>query len=357
MKRLDSDPEKFDALELYSRVSSDHGYKIGVDGDQNDFVERVAKSLKNALNSPTMIYGKRTEAMFAHVAGAMGACKLIKQEDSGASFVSADDVAVPDYRIVTKSDQIFLVEVKNFRMRSLSQRYTMKKPYLVKLQCYADMNKVPLKFAIYFSGVNQWILLSPSSFIDGDKTVYIDFAHAMARNEMAVLGDRMICTLPPLIMSFEGDIEDERSKVDADGQALFTIKQINMTCDGNSIDNDIEQRIAFYLMRYGSWVSDGIPAEVVDGKLKSFRFVFAPEQEGEPDDQPFHSLGTLSSMISSAFHELTVENDGVVSMDVRYDPAFFNLQIPEGYKGSSLPLWQLVLQPNMEFGPQSAVMD
>jgi len=350
LKRLNRDPEKFDALELYSKVSSDRGYKIGVDGDQRDFVEHVAKSLKNALDSPTMIHGKRTEAMFAHVAGALGNCDLIKQEDSGASFVTSEGVAVPDYKIVTKSGKILLVEVKNFRMRSLSGHYTMKKPYLAKLQRYADMNKVPLKFAIYFSGVNQWTLLSPSSFIDAGKTVHIDLPHAMARNEMAVLGDRMICTLPPLNMTFEGDTGDEGSKVDADGQALFTIKKINMTCDGNPIGNDIEQRIAFYLMRYGSWSSGGVPAEVVDGKLKSFQFSFSPELDDEPYDQPFHSLGTLSSMVSCAFQELTVEDNGVVSMDVRYDPVFFNLQIPENYKGSSLPLWQFVLKPNMEFG-------
>lgn len=94
-------------------------------------------------------------------------------------------------------------------------------------------------------------------------------------------------------------------------------------------------------MRYGSWISDGTPAEVVDGKLKSFQFSFNPEIEGEPDDQTFHSPGTLSSMISSAFRELTVENDGVVSMDVRYDPAFFNLQIPENYKCHCIPINQI----------------
>ena len=54
-------------------------------------------------------------------------------------------------------------------------------------------------------------------------------------------------------------------------------------------------------------------------------------------------------MVSSAFQELTVEDDGVVSMDVRYDPVFFNLQIPKKYNGQSLPLWQLVLEPNLDF--------
>ena len=346
---MKSDPEKFDPLELYAKVSSAQGYKIGIDGDVDDFVERVAKSLKSALESPTMIHGKRTEAMFAHVAGGLGRCDLIKQEDSGASFVSPDAVAISDYRIVTKAGDSILVEVKNFRMDSFNRFYTMQKQYLAKLQRYADMNKVPLKFAIYFSGVNQWMLLSPSSFIDAGRTVQIDFAHAIARNEMAMLGDRMICTIPPLTMTFEGDIEDERSKVDTDGNALFTIRQIRMTCGGNPIDNDVEQRIAFYLMRHGSWGSDGVPAVVVDGKLKSFQFSFDPVEEGEPSDQSFRSVGTMSSMVSSAFQEMTVEENGVVSMDVGHDPSVFQLQIPEKYKGRSLPLWQFVLQPNMDF--------
>jgi len=55
--------------------------------------------------------------------------------------VSSDAIAVPDYKIVTKSGQILLVEVKNFRMRSLIQHYTMEKPYLAKLQRYADLNQ------------------------------------------------------------------------------------------------------------------------------------------------------------------------------------------------------------------------
>lgn len=34
---------------------------------------------------------------------------------------------------------------------------------------------------------------------------------------------------------------------------------------------------------------------------------------------------------------------------VKYDPAFFELKIPHGYKGADLPLWQFAIQPNPEF--------
>lgn len=349
MKKLNRDPERFDVLELYSTVSPVRGYQIGVEADLQDFHERMQRSLKTALDNPALLHGKRVESMFAYVVGALGQCDMIKQEDSGALFVNNNEITVPDYRIVTKTGETMLVEVKNFRMRSFNQRFTMKKLYLSKLQKYADMNNVVLKFAIYFSGINHWILLSPASFVEDGKLVFINFPLAIARNEMAVLGDRMINTLSPLVIKFIGDITDERSRLDADGKALFTIRQIEMTCNGKRIDDDVEKQIAFYLMRYGSWVADGIPASIIDGKLKSFQFSFSPEHPSELEEQPFDSLGNLSSMVSSAFRELTVTEKGVVSLDVRYDPAFFELNIPIDYKGDALPLWQFILKPNMEF--------
>lgn len=74
----------------------------------------------------------------------------------------------------------------------------------------------------------------------------------------------------------------------------------------------------------------------------------APHEE-EANDQPFRMLGDLSSMVSTAYRELTVSDDGVFSQDVKYDPAFFELKIPHGYKGADLPLWQFATQPNPEF--------
>lgn len=285
--------------------------------------------------------------MFAHVLGAIGGCKYIKQEDGGAVFASTDDFEIPDYRVVTNEGQLLLIEVKNFHMKGLRSRFYLQRAYLAKLIAYAEMNHTRLKLAIYFSRINKWIVLSPQAFLDDGRRVYIDLPHGLARNEFSLLGDRMIATLPPLSIEFTGDTDDERAVVQPDGTAVFTIRQVQLKCAGMVIANDEEARIALYLMRYGCWTESATPATIVDGRLISFAFVSAPAEE-EANDQPFRMLGDLSSMVSTAYRELTVGDDGVFSLDVQYDPAFFELKIPRGYKGEGLPLWQFAIQPNPE---------
>lgn len=348
MKRLPRAPEKFDALELYSAISREQGYKIGVGDDLESFQQRIGAALKATLQNPNILHGKRVEAMFAYVLGALGRCKYVKQEDGGAVFASTEEFEIPDYRVVTNEGELLLIEVKNFHMKELDSRFLLQRSYLRKLSAYAEMNRARLKVAIYLSRVNKWILLSPESFLEDGRRVYIDLPHGMARNEMTTLGDRTIATLPPLSIEFSGDPDDERAIVQPDGTAVFTIRQVQMKCAGKIITREEEQRIAFYLIRYGRWSKNEAPATLVDGRLKSFAFVSAPDEE-PMDGQPFHMLGDLSSMISSAFRELTEGDDGVSSLDVKYDPTFFELRIPEGYKGDALPLWQFVIQPNPDF--------
>jgi Holliday junction resolvase len=348
MKRLPRAPEKFDALELYSAVSRQQGYRIGMGDDLVDFQQRIGAALKASLQNPNVLHGKRVEAMFAHVLGALGGCKYIKQEDGGAVFSSTDEFEIPDYRVVTNEDQLLLIEVKNFHMKDLTSRFYLQRAYLAKLAAYAEMNHAGLRVAIYFSRINKWILLSTESFLTEGRRAYIDFPHGMARNELSLLGDRMIATLPPLSIEFTGDPHDERAIVQPDGTAVFTIRHVQMKCADRVIANEDEQRIAFYLMRYGRWTESEAPATIVDGRLVSLAFVSAPD-EGEANDQPFRMLGDLSSMVSTAYRELTVGDNGVFSLDVKYDPTFFELKIPDGYKGDALPLWQFAIQANPDF--------
>ena len=348
MKRLPRAPEKFDALELYSAVARQQGYRIGMGDDLVDFQQRIGAALKATLQNPNVLHGKRVEAMFAHVLGALGGCKYIKQEDGGAVFASTDDFEIPDYRVVTNEGQLLLIEVKNFHMKNLRSRFNLQRAYLAKLTTYAEMNHARLKVAIYFSRINKWILLSPESFIVDGRWAYIDLPHGMARNEFSLLGDRVIATLPPLSIEFTGDPNDDRAIVQPDGTAVFTIRQVQMKCAGKVIKDLEEQRIAFYLMRYGGWMDSEAPATIVDGRLLSLAFVSAPDED-EANDQPFRMLGDLSSMVSTAYRELTVGDGGVISLDVKYDPAFFDLKIPDAYKGADLPLWQFAIQPNPEF--------
>ena len=352
MKRLRTSPEIFDLVELFTSVSRQQGYRIDVPSDVTAFKSEMDASLAKALGDAKLLHGKRVEAMFGHVAGALGRCHFIKQEDSGAVYVDrqSDDLEIPDWSIVTNDGQRLLVEVKNFHMRDFKHKFKQTRAYLRGLQKYADMQGAELKIAIYFSRVNFWTLLSPEAFFVDGRHVWIDFPHAMARNEMALLGDRTISTLPPLELEFKGDDRDGGALIGDEGTVVATIRAVEMRCAKQLITDPLEQRIAFYLMRFGRWVTD-VPAKVVSGRLVSWSFRCLPEEGDEFENaQEFRSVGTLSSMVSNAFREFTVNDDAaIIALDVNHDPDIFNLRIPEGYKGEALPLWQFVLQPNFDF--------
>jgi len=352
MKRFPCNPGKFDLIELFTAVSLQRGYRIDVPSDVQAFKSELDASLAEALGDPKLLHGKRVESMFGHVAGALGQCRLIKQEDGGAVFADpgGENLAIPDWSIVTKDGQRLLVEVKNFHMKYFTSKFKRRHAYLRKLEEYAKLNAAELKIAIYFSRVNIWTLLSPQAFFVEGRHIWTDFAYAMARNEMALLGDRTINTRPPLTLEFTGDDADGGALIGTDGNVVATIRAITMRCAGRDIVDPQEQRIAFYLMRFGRWIMEA-PAKVIDGRLVSWSFTCVPEDGSEEENaEEFRSLGTLSSMVSKAFRELTVDDEaGIIALDVNYDPDMFRIQIPEGYRGESLPLWQFILQPNFDF--------
>lgn len=344
MKRKKRNPEKFDPVELFTAIGRDLGYTLDTDGDIGDFLDRVGKSLKASISNPAMLHGKRVEAMFAHVAGALGRCRLIKQEDAGAVFVNGDDLEIPDYRLVLTDGTALLIEVKNFRPKDYREDFTIDADYLSKLEAYAALNGLPLKLAVYFPNPNVWVLLSKEAFTTDHDVLRINFVEAIARNEMALLGDRMIATLHDLRIDFLGD-PAECSVPYTNGEVRFTIRDIRISCRGEEVTDAPGKTIAFYLMRYGEWIEQENTALMQDGKVVGIRFVYAPMEPVE--EQAPQIAGTLSNMVSNAYKELTVRSGAVVALDVKHDPDVFSLGIPEGYKGS-LPLWQFILQPNYD---------
>ena len=78
MKRKKRNPERFDPIELFTAIGRDLGYTLDTEG-RRDFLGTWGLSEGIDLD-PSMLHGKRAEAMFAHVAGAMGRCRLIKRK-------------------------------------------------------------------------------------------------------------------------------------------------------------------------------------------------------------------------------------------------------------------------------------
>jgi len=347
MKRMKRNPAKFDAIELYTAVGRDLGYKLNAEGDLQSFLDTVKSSLQASQTNPLLLHGKRVEALFAHVAGALGKCRLIKQEDAGAVFVTSGNLIVPDYRLVLSDGMAMMVEVKNFHMKSFDRVFSVPVKTMQGLEQYADLNGLPLKIAVYFSVPNMWVLLPKSAFTRLGKHFTVTFAHAMALNEMALLGDRTIATLPRLSVEFR-TTPDLAMQPDENSEVVFTIKSMRFECGHAEILGDDAREIAFYLMRYGRWPADASEVVFEEGKVAALRFVFKPEQTHE--NQDCETIGCLSQMVSSAYRELTVDDRGIVSLDVRLDPEAFTLQIPADFRNNTLPLWQFILQPNPNFG-------
>ena len=251
MKRLSRNNEKFDTLELSSAMARQHGYRLDDTQSTNDFIRQVRKSLEDSQGNPITIYGKRIEGLFAYVAGALGKAAIIKQEDAGEVFYASEEILPPDYRVTLKNGQQFLVEVKNYHNKNLSGKLSIKENYLSKLLRYAELNNLPIKFAIYFSLLNQWALVAIDSFEETGGRYEIDLPSAIGKSEMAILGDRMIGTTPNLEIVFETD-EEHAELVDDEGKANFTIQNIRMFCATNEITEDLEKRLCFYFTRFGA---------------------------------------------------------------------------------------------------------
>jgi Holliday junction resolvase len=345
MKKLTRNPEKFDVLELFSSMATTNGYKINNLSSVEEFISCVKSSIEESAKNDITKFGKRIESQFAYVVGALGKTRLLKQEDSGNIYYVDDEIIAPDYKVILNDDSQILIEVKNFYSNDLTKEFTLEKDYYIKLQKYSDINKISLKFAIYFTIMNQWVLLPISAFKENDTSYTIDLANAMAKSEMALLGDRMIATTPNLEIHILTN-NSEAKIVTASGITDFTIRDTKFLCSNKEVTDDIEKNIFFNFIRFGTWIEEESEAIMDNDKLLGIKIVYAPK---ELTEQGFEVIGLLSSMISNKFKELTIKNGEVESMDLGINPSQFKIFIPDDYDSEILPLWQFIMSPSKDF--------
>jgi len=345
LKKLRRNIDKFGAFDLFSNLAAEHGFKLDDADSQQDFIEKVRNTFECSKNNKIIIYGKRIEALFAYVVGALGEAALLKQEDEGSLYYIGEDIIVPDYRIILKDSSQYLVEVKNHHSENIYDEFVVKKDYYQKLRKYSDLCNVDLKFGIYFSVPNKWALISIDAFNERDDSYTIDFASSIAKSEMALIGDRTIGTRPDLELQLLTN-SNEANEIDKDGKAVFTTREINIYSAGHKISDSLEKEIAFYLIQFGDWEEKQAEAIIERGKLLGMRFIFAPHIETEDN---FSLIGTLSTMISNMFKQHTVVDGKVIAVDSHLDPERFKVFIPTHYKGKELPLWRFTIQPNHDF--------
>ncbi|MCV5580102.1 hypothetical protein OFO05_32375, partial [Escherichia coli] len=86
-------------------------------------------------------------------------------------------------------------------------------------------------------------------FIERERKYETTPVHSLANSEMAMLGDLMVGTKPPLIFEL---VADKTKDASVEGnQARFIIGDVKMYCGETEIEDRQEKDIAFYLLRFG----------------------------------------------------------------------------------------------------------
>ena len=344
MKRLPRDPVRFDVFAAFAEHAAKRGVPIHDKATLRDFGAAVQDVTEKSLGEKTFVFGNRVQVMFETIVAALGEVRAIKQEDSGSGYF-ADDIKLPDYRLVLADGSGLLVEVKNHHQRETKphEPFEMEVSYLRKLEAYSRMMNTDLTFAIYWSAWNLWTLTSASAFtVNGDHAV-LTMADAFKASQMARIGDVMLGTRAPLRFRVE-TVETDRQGV----QRRVVIDNAMLLCEDRPIAAEVERRIAMMLMLYGDWREEQVVELSDDDKLTAVEYRFAPPEEAQrQNEQGFEMNSFISSMVSKLFREATVKDGVVTALHMEFTPGEFGRLIPTDYDQIrvALPLWRCVLQP------------
>jgi hypothetical protein len=338
----------FDLFALFGRFARDQKLSLRDPQSLECFLASARAALRSAVTMDTLLQGQRTENMFAALAVSLGHYKLLNREDNGDTH-PAGRYQAPDFRVVLNDGDRWLIEVKNlYDAEAGRQLFTAKEDYLARLQGYADAMQCPLMFAIYWAKWRAWTLVSPNDFDLHNGKRGITMFDAMRANRMAALGDRMIATTPPLRLRFNVDTSKPRD-VEADGKVQFTIAGASLYCREKEIVDPVEQKIAWMFMELGEWESGEPTAHVTEGQLDAIEFEWTPIERSNAD-QPFETIGTLSRMFSRYYASQTVIEQQIIQTEAELVPDWFAPLVASGPKGTNLPLWRFILQPNKAKG-------
>ena len=338
MKKNSRDPEKFDTFELFSSLSLKHHYSVNDPLALNDFISRIKKSLEGTVKNKTLAYGKRTEALFAYVVGALGEVEFIKQEDSGELFFSGEEIQAPDYRLILKNQEKILVEVKNCHNKSPDQKFKLKKDYLAKLKRYADINGLPLRIAIYFSEWKMWCLVPLQVFKEKDDSYLIDYKTAGIHSQMNMLGDAFIFMHKNNIELhlYSEDLRTVIAIGKLEGKITWDIERFRIFSNGVEITNEKEKIVSYYLLTHGKWKST-LMEEMVENDVTSGLKITYLSNFGE-----VNNCGPYSRIISSVFNQFTTDKAGDISnLGLDIDPVLFSIFAPKDYESEILPITRL----------------
>lgn len=361
LRRLGRDREGLEPIRLFGAMAlGGTGTGLRDPARLDDFLTRMRTSVIDSLASDGRLHGLRAEALFRATSVALGKVQLLVDEDAGDVYFddSKGIVVPPDFRVVDREGEQLLVEVKTVPPKRALKTYEMRERDVAARERYAEMTSVPLSFAFYWAGWNQWTLVPSDSLERVGARRRISFGQAMKANEMFRLGDAQIMSSPPITLTLEleplGAVPEPPSTTEA------RIVGARMRAAGGVLEDELESNIAWTLLRYGTWEVEEEQRSRESGPGWHIDFVARPRLEEArelAERQGFIGIGTLSSIYSSVFHEATLNGEKVIEQ-LGHEPApgMIGSLIPDDYwdrPSRRLPLWRMDVQPASRPGSSS----
>lgn len=354
MRRIPRNPLMFESLEWYGDMCALDGRKINDPSAFQSFVDLIMENLTTILGDPSRLQGLADEAMFEHLVVELGRAVLIKKEDAGG--LSATKRAhTPDFRVTLEDRQVLLIEVKATAAAPPGpMEVRIPKKEFEGLQRYADIAGGTLKIATFWRCINMWTLVDPSIFLVGGKHAKLTHENAMTKNEMAVLGDRWVGTMPPLTLRVVAD-PAKPSGIDHRGLGSYTIGEVQLYCQDTLIADKDGKNLAFFMFMFGHWLRDPPQVEQVDGAITSVWWrvhPFHPDGEEEAyttmsENGGLHIVGPLSSLHARMFRFVSTDvNGNLVRLRVPAIPERLKHLAPKTFPfhESGLRLWVFELR-------------
>lgn len=336
MKRISRKPEKFEILDLFDGLALNGEFGLDSIAD----VPRLLKIIQDSVEkfkSPTMLFGRRTEMMFAYVVATLNKCALIKHEDQGDLYVQSNlNLIIPDYKVITLEGKQFFIEVKNCHTSNKKNTLKLQQEYIDGISTYCNLFAQELKFAVYWSSWNLWVLVSIEDFEHIDDSYEITLTDSITKNQMSILGDYLLGTTPPLSMklSFQQsepiDLQEPRS-------IRTNPSKLELLSKNNVLTDEYEKNLAFFLMQFSNWHNLQIIHSTPSPNIQTIEFIFSVDEPTE--EQNFELLGYMSSMISVKYKSLTSPNGTVERFSPPVDISELGFSSPGEAKRDKLPLW------------------
>jgi hypothetical protein len=360
LKKLGRQPRHLGTLALFAALQPNSASSIGSAQQQQEFLTDLAQGLSESMANQARLHGWRVQALFKALVIELGGVLMVKDEDEGDLYFNDRDgkLKLPDLRLVLEDRTTVFIEVKNVNPAKRDVT-TISRGELESLGRYTQLQQGRLLLAHYWSAINTWTLIDPVCLDCSKGRVEISLETAVCENEMSIVGDRHLFTVPPLTMTVYSD-PDRLATLSSSNESQrqlgrFTIGAVEYTAGGRLLKNPEEERIAFALMHFGQWNVES-DVDIEAGRPRALRYTFGPSErpEGSPslEEQPFELVGSLSSIYSTMFNFATLTDDGrVAKLGHEPTPGGIGGLVPSNYferDAHDLQLWGFELQPRRE---------